>query len=210
MGLTNLVHITSEPDRYAPRFFQGMAGSIVPGLIAQIAQTNDPLVREVDSMLDAVKARIPGVREGMLPKRDVFGEPMKTKEHLLGITPITETTESTDKVRSEAARLDVSVADAPKKTHLGRGTGKIGDVKLTPEQRDVFAEVGGKLAHEILTPIVNAPGWDDIPDLIQRRIYQKAFALAHRNAAIAALPPDQRAPLLQQITEKVQAELETD
>jgi hypothetical protein len=209
-GITTLVNAVSDPTRFGPRFLQSYAGSIVPGIVAQTAQMTDPVVRQVDSMLDAIKSRLPIERETLLPQRDVFGAPVETKERLGGLSPITESRESTDKVRSEAARLDVSAADAPKKTHVGRGSGRLGDVELTPEQRDTFQKVGGELAHDILAPVVNSPGWDDIPDLIQRRVYAKAFAMAHRHAAIVALPPEQRASAIEQITEKIRTELEPE
>jgi hypothetical protein len=209
-GITTIVNVTSDPDRYGPRFFEAFAGSVVPGVVAQPAQMMDPVARRVDSMLDAIKSRIPGVRESLLPQRDVFGEPVQAKERFGAVLPITKSTESIDKVRTEAARLDVSAAATPKKTHIGRGSGKLGDVKLTPEQQDTFARVGGLLAHEILAPVVDAPGWDELPDLVQRRVYAKAFASAHRHAAIAALPPEERGPLIQQLTEKIQSELETE
>lgn len=206
-GITNIVNAMSDPGRFGPKLAQQYAGSVVPAIVAQPTQMLDPVVREVNSITDAVKARIPGLREGLLPKRDVFGEPQQTKERLGAVSPVTETQETSDKVRSEAARLGVSAADAPKKVHLGRGSGKIGDVELTPEQRDKYAEVGGKLAHDVLLQMVNADGWDDLPDLLKKRAYQKVFKQAHRAAAAQALPADLREGLINTITEKVQAEL---
>ena len=103
--------------------------------------------------------------------------------------------------------LGVGVASSPKKLHLGRATGKIGDVELTPEQRDAFERVAGDLAHQVLEPIVNSDQWDATPDLVKRRVYQKAFMQANKAGAIAALPPEMRVPLVQQITQKMQIEL---
>jgi hypothetical protein len=157
-GITKLVNATSDPKRFAPKFFEGLAGSIVPAIVGQVANMRDPIARETNGMLDAIKSRIPGQRETLLPKRDVFGEPEANKDRLLGVLPITKKTESDDKVRTEAARLKISAGDAPKQIHVGRGTGKAGEVKLEPEQRDIFEDVGGHLAHEILAPIVREPG----------------------------------------------------
>lgn len=206
-GITNIVNAMSDPKRFGPKLVQQYAGSVVPAIVAQPTQMLDPVVREVNSITDAVKSRIPGLRSELLPKRDVFGEPVQTKERLGAVSPVTETQETSDKVRSEAARLGVSVADAPKKVHLGRGSGKLGDVELTPEQRDKYAEVGGKLAHDILLQMVNADGWEGLPDLLKKRAYAKVFKQAHRAAAAQALPADLREGLINTITEKVQAEL---
>jgi hypothetical protein len=78
-GITKLVNAMSDPKRFAPKFFQGLAGSIVPAAVAQAANSMDPVAREVDSMLESIQSRIPGMREDLLPKRDIFGEPSRTR-----------------------------------------------------------------------------------------------------------------------------------
>lgn len=207
-GITSIIQVLADPGRYGPKYIQQWAGSVVPNIIAQPTAMLDPVVREVNGMVDAIKARIPGMREGLLPKRDVFGEVVETKERLGAVSPVTETKASDDKVRTEMARLGLSAAEAPKKVHIGRGSGKLGDVKLEPEQRDRFAEVGGKLAHDVLADIVNGPGWDELPDLVKKRAYAKVFLQAHRAGAAAALPPELREGIVQEITEKVTAALQ--
>ena len=206
-GITNFVNAMSDPQRFAPRFAQQFAASMVPNIIGQPTAMADPVVREVNGMLDAVCARIPGCRQDMLPKRDWLGEPVQTKERLGVVSPIRTLTPSEDKVRLEAARLDISMAAPPKKTHIGKGTGKIGDVELTPEEQDRFEQVSGDMAHRLLTNIVNAPNYDSLPDLVRRRIFAKVMVAAHRVGAVTAIPPEKRANYLQAITEKMSAEL---
>jgi hypothetical protein len=209
-GITNIVNAMGDPKRFGPRFVQQLAASTVPNIVGQTTAMNDPLTREVDSMLDAIKARIPGARETLLPKRDVFGEPIQTKERLGGLSPIVESKETADPVRSEAARLNISAGDTPKKVHVGRGSGKLGDVKLTPEQKDVFGDVAGHLAHDVLSQIVSGPGWKGLPDLVKKRAFAKVFLQAHRAGAAAALPPELRAGIAQEITQKIQQELQPE
>lgn len=206
-GITNVVHLMSEPDRYGGRFLQGLAGSMVPNVIGQPTAMSDPYVRQVNSMLDAVQSRIPGLRQELAPKVDWLGEPTPTKERVGVVGPSRTQKVSDDPVRKEAKRLNISVADAPKKTHIGKGTGNLGDVELTPEERTKFAEVGGKFAHDILANIVTAPGYDAIPDMVKKRIFSKVLSASHKIAAVAALPPDKRMQYLQSITEKVAQEL---
>lgn len=209
-GLTNVVNAMSDPVRFMPRLFQSYAGSVVPNVIAQPTAIADPLAREVDSMLDAIKARVPGLRQGLLPKRDVFGQPIETRDRLAGILPITEREASSDKVRTEAARLGVSAAKPPKKIHVGRGTGKLGDVEITPEQRDVFASVSGQLAYDILAPIVDAPSWEGLPERAQKEVYQRVFARARKAGTHAALPPEERAAFAEEIAKKMLDEIDRE
>jgi hypothetical protein len=206
-GITNFVNAMGDPTRFAPKFLQGLAGSVVPNIIAQPTAMADPVVREVNSMLDAVQARLPGFRQNLLPSRDWLGEPRPARERLGVILPSRTLEVSDDKVRLEAARLDISMAAPPRKTHIGKGTGKLGDVQLTPEEIDTFEKVGGQFAHQILTNVVNAPDYDKIPDMVKRRIYSNVLTASHRIAAVAALPMEKRLQYLQSITEKVVQEL---
>ena len=208
-GLTNVIHMMSEPDRYGSRFFQGLAGSMVPNIIGQPTAMMDPKQREINSMADAIRARLPGAREGLLPKVDWLGEDKPARERLGVVLPVRTLEPSKDKVREEAARLEISLAAAPKKTHIGKGTGKLGDVELTPEERNKFAEVGGKMAHQILTSIVNAPGYDQVPDLIKKQMFARVLTASHRVAAVQALPLEKRLEYLKSITERVAQELAT-
>ena len=207
-GISNFVNAMSDPARFGPRFLQQFAGSMVPNVIGQPTTMADPVVREVNSALEAIQARIPGMRQDLLPKRDWLGEPVQTKERVGVILPSRTQDVSTDKVRLEAARLDLSMAAAPKKTHIGKGTGKIGDVKFTPEEQDNFEKIAGEFVHPILTNIVNAPGYDAMPDMIKQRIFREVITAGRRVAAVQALPQDKRMAYLQSITEKITAELQ--
>ena len=207
-GITNVVNAMSDPARFGPRFFQQMAGSMVPNIIGQPTTMADPVVREVNSALEAIQARIPGMRQDLLPKRDWLGAPVETKERVGVVLPSRMQEVSKDKVRLEAARLNMSMPAAPKKTHIGKGTGKLGDVPLTPEETDVFEKVGGEFAHGILDNIVNAQGYDQMPDMVKRQIFSKIISASHRVAAVAALPPEKRDSYLQTITEKITQELQ--
>ena len=51
-------------------------------------------------------------------------------------------------------------------------------VQLTPEQRDVFNSQSGQLAHAVLSQEVASPGWDAMPLIIKRQLYEKAFKLS--------------------------------
>lgn len=209
-GITNVVNAMSDPTRFASQFMRQFARSAIPNIIGQPTSMADPYVREVNSMLEAIQSRIPGGREKLLPKIDWLGEPVETKERLGVISPIRQTTVTEDKVRTEAARLNINVSSAPKKVHLGKGTGKLGDVELTPEERNKFGIAAGKMAHKILSNIVNAPGWDATPDPIKRKIYSRILSSTNRFAAATVLPPDKKAAYIQQIMQNVQEDLQTE
>lgn len=191
-GVTNIVNALADPSRFGPKFVQGLAGSVVPGIVAQPAQMMDPYKREVDSVLDAIKNRLPGVSETLRPKRDPYGEPIKANDRLGEISPITQMTASTDKVRTEAARLGIGVSKAPDHIELPAARdSKLGKVKLTSDQRDIFAKESGQLAYRVLDQLVNNPTWDNLPDIAQRNAINMVFEKTKLAGKAAAVPPEQ-------------------
>lgn len=208
-GVTNLVNVISDPNRYGGRFFEGLAGSAVPGILGQTARMVDPYQREIDGVLDAVKARIPGLSETLQPKRDPYGEPVPSVDRPLGVLPIATSTMSQDKVRLEAARLGVGAAKAPDYIELPAGRDpKLGRVELTPEQRDVFATEAGKLAYRILSQMVNSPTWDNLPDMAQRNAVARVFESARGMGRAAAVPPEQIRREAERIARELQIRLQ--
>ena len=191
-GITNIINAISDPNRFGPRFVQGLAGSLVPGIVAQPAQMMDPYKREVDSVMDAVKNRLPGMSETLRPKRDAYGEPIPANDRFGEISPITMMKASNDKVRMEAARLGIGVSKAPDHIQLPSGKDpKLGRVDLTSEQRDIFADKAGHMAYHVLSQLVNSPTWDNLPDLAQRNAMDMVFEKTKAFGRAAAVPPEQ-------------------
>lgn len=208
-GVTNLVNAISDPQRFGPKFVQNMAASAVPAVVGQTAAMLDPYQREVYSVLDAIQNRIPGAREGLMPKRDPYGEPIAAKERLGEISPVTASTESQDKVRTEAARLGVGVSKAPDSVELPAGRDKkLGKIELTPQQRDIFADKAGHMAHQILTQLVNSPSWEAMPDMVQRQAMEKVFEASRKVGKAAAVPPEQILQKAQEIARELNMRLQ--
>ena len=80
-GLSSALEAINDPDRYLDGFVSRTAGAIaVPSLVAQIAKSNDPLLREARAPMDRIKSRIPGMSASLYPRRDVFGKAMTQQE----------------------------------------------------------------------------------------------------------------------------------
>lgn len=210
-GITSIVQVLADPERYGTRFVQQYAGSLVPSIIAQPTAMADPLQREIHGIVDAVKARIHGLRETLQPKINVLtGQPMEAKERAGEILPITEAQVSKDPVLSEAARLGVGVAKAPKSVELSTGglDKKLGKLELTPEQQTIFASASGELAHRILTPLVTGDNWARTPDLIKKKIYATVIMEARKAGEARAIPPEQMAAQMMEIATKLVRKLQ--
>ena len=204
-GLANLLKAVIDPQRYGDTFVEGYASSLVPKIIGQPVVMADPYKREVDGALDAIAAQVPFLREKLSKRQDVWGMPMQN-DRWFDVMPIATTQASQDKVRTEAMRLHVAIADAPKYIQE-KGPLNPSDqrVKLTQPQRDIFKEVAGKSAMSILAPIVNAPDWDSVPDFVQAAIYRDVIEKTRKQGQYAALPADDaaRAILREQIVDRI-------
>jgi hypothetical protein len=199
-GMTNVVHALDAPEKSGNVFVQNLAASVVPATVSQMASMihQDPYKRQIDSIKDAVQARIPGLREQMLPQRDALGEPVANDDRLAGISPSVASTPSTDPVRAELGRLEskgfgVGVQAAPHSINLPDAHMKdLGKVEVTPQQRDVFATVAGQMSHQILSTMVTNPMWEHVPDALKQQMMQKVFEHGDSVAKATVLSPEQR------------------
>ena len=112
-GMTNFVNALSNPDQYAQTVVNNYAGSLVPfsGAMGQakMGVADDDVMREVRTMVDAVRNKIPGLAEGLAPQRNILGDPVKRpRAGGVGIdlvSPFTYTTVNSDKILQEFAKV---------------------------------------------------------------------------------------------------------
>ena len=94
-GITNFANALSNPKQFGQQFVNSFAGSAVPysSLLGQSIGlfSDDPVMRELESALDAVKSRIPVVEEQVPPRRNLFGEEiLKNKRGLAAAAGLVE------------------------------------------------------------------------------------------------------------------------
>lgn len=189
-GLAGAVNAMVDPVRYGDQFLEGYATSLIPKIVGQTTTLADPYKREVDGVMDAIQSQLPYFREKLMPKRDAWGQP-SANDKWFAVMPVATSEVSKDKVKTEAVRLEIAMSPAPKFL-IEKGPFKPKDkrIELTAEQRDVFAQVSGKNAMEILAPIVNATDWERIPDFAKAEVYKRVIEGTRRQGQYAALPPD--------------------
>lgn len=203
-GLNDLLQVLTDPAAKAGTYFDRQIGSWVPAILAQTASAMDPDKRRVDNWLDQIKSRIPGLRETLMPKiNPLTGEPEANNKNL---TPISVSAETTDPVLQEAERLGLNIPNAPKQVHVGSGTGKIGNVAITPEQQNAYTETQGTVAHTILSQIMAGDGYNALPDAIKSEIFHKVITGSRQRASLAALPPEARYAEVARISQELQAQ----
>jgi len=207
-GLSDFTNAMSDPDRYGAKYAQNIISSQVPSIIAQTAAMSDDNAREIYSIVDAVKYRIWGLRQTLEPKIDYLGQNVPSPERALYVLPVVKKPIPENAAAIEGERLGVKVPKIPKKFHVGKNTGKLGDVELTPEERTRYAEESGRLANEMLNQMVTSPSWTSIPETtlmekaMKRQAFHKLLEVAHKYGATMAVDPQKRSALLQDVMQK--------
>jgi len=157
--LANAILAIFEPEQHGQRFINSMVGTIVPGAVSQTAQIGDPIMRDTRGLVDTLRARI-GMRQGLMPRRDVWGELIPQAD----VGPVQVSQETTDPVRLEVMRLGMTMSPADH---------KINNVELTPEQYDQYVRESGRLAKMNLDDLIEKPSYQNAPDGSKKMMIKK-------------------------------------
>ena len=88
-GLSKFMDALSDPEHYGATYIEQLAGSLVPSGVAAVARSTDPYMREVESPLDSMKARIPMLSKTLPYREGAYGVPVENQGGLLNmISPI--------------------------------------------------------------------------------------------------------------------------
>lgn len=175
-GLTDTSNVLSDPGRYFARWSQQRVRALIPNVIGQAARAQDPQVRRITDMYDAIRAQLPKIgdfegRQGLYPVRDYFGEPVEQQgnfwyRYLVPIrTSRIESTPTEERIAEVGARI-LPLG----KTILMDNT----KVELTPEEYDRYQVLAGKWAKITVEGI--AGGIASLTYEQQREMIEDAFA----------------------------------
>jgi len=131
-GLTDIVTALNEPGRFGERFVANFVGGFIPNFLNQVNTSYfDAQVKEMNSISDGMKKRIPGASKAIPPKRHpITGEAVQYGQGLLGgLLPFWVKEEKQDPALQEMFRLKMAVGDLPK---------AINGVDLSPEEYDAY------------------------------------------------------------------------
>lgn len=149
-GLTALIGAINDPQQSAEGWIQRLAGSTVPAIVAGAERLDDPYVREVYSMMDAIKARVPGLSEGLAIRRDLWGEPVKTSSGFGKLydafVPVMSQQPTPEPIDREILRLGSNVTMPGRRTSFD---GVSVDLATYPKAYDRYVELAGNGAKSV-------------------------------------------------------------
>ncbi|WP_066560986.1 thermonuclease family protein [Croceicoccus bisphenolivorans] len=190
-GVSSFVEGLSDPGRYAGNWLQRTASAMaVPAGVAGVARAIDPVSRKRESIGEAIQARVPGMSQGLLPRRDIFGEPIENDS--LGpdlISPFWQSKAKNDPVIAEMLRIGKSVS-APGKQYSDDGE----RVDYTPEEYDRYHEIAGRLTYNELRSFVKSADYSTMTDAERRKGAKRVISKARKDARAALVDPSFKMP----------------
>lgn len=151
-GVSGLLDALSDPDKSGAKFVSGTLAGFVPTGVAALARATDRIVRSPSGVGETLKARIPGLSEEVVPRRNVFGEPYVREEG--AANPISSAKMKNDPINQWM--VDQSyVLGYPSKTLHGR--------KMDPKNYDQILARSGNEIKIRFEALRNSPGFMSLP-----------------------------------------------
>ncbi len=177
-GPSDLMQAVDDPTRYGGRYVQDQLGTLLPysTALSQMARATDPYAREARTTMDAIKARIPWLSQTLLPRYDIWGQPIPNLDAVgaAGLTEIMESRERDDPVIQAMQRLQVFPSPL---RH------EIFNVELTDQQYADYSRVAGRMAKMRATALINAPGFAVLPPGLQQKVLNDTINSGRRMGA---------------------------
>jgi hypothetical protein len=178
-GASQLVDIAKDPSKNLDKFQASLWGSLVPTLSSEVAAAFDDTTRArakemPEAGLDAMQAKVPGLRNQLPPKVTPLGDEVRNPSggwafNAFSGRPAVEDTDPVIKTLVQLSQLQGENGPAlrlPSTPKVIRYRGHV--LELTDdEQRELAVQVG-QMTREMLAPIVNDPGFQAQEDQDER------------------------------------------
>lgn len=173
-GIAGVVQAMNNPERHGDAFIKGFSSLAVPGAIAQFSKMTDPNQRIAETFGEAVLNRLPGQRETLPERYNLFGgvaeNPMQGFAALTGV-PIRSAVQTPEQKLVSDLKIDYEM---PSK--------KLKGVELTPEQQSRYQELSSNMLTLKLQQAVNNPYLQSLPQARQKVLIEKQLSDARAAA----------------------------
>lgn len=180
----------------AQKYAANQLSSVIPNALRGIAQGLDDTERNAYSSdnvwqqaVDNAKASIPGLRETLPAKTDVWGNPVKNEGGIRNflnrnVNPGNITTYKTDAVSSEIEKISDATGNSLYPDRTAPRSVKVDgeSVSLTFEQRSMYQKAYGDAYSAAVTALMNDKNYKAMPDSMKAEILKQAKDTAAESA----------------------------
>ncbi len=143
-GVARLFETMADPRSNAESALKAQAGSLVPAGVGAAARLMDPYQRATYDMMDAIKARTPGISKDLPPLTNVWGEPVKHDSGLGkaydAFVPFASRRPSDEPIDKEILKQGMHISLPPQKTSINGATV---DLSQDPALYHRYVELAG-------------------------------------------------------------------
>jgi hypothetical protein len=138
-GIAESLHAATAQDiNILSNYLEKELPTLIPfsSLVKTARNIEDPVMRDVDTILDAFRNKVPGFSTDLPPHRNLWGEPV-LMEGALGpdfLSPLYTSTVKDDPVSTEIDRLQLPIRKPAR---------SIDGVPLTPQEYDAYVQLSG-------------------------------------------------------------------
>lgn len=180
-GIKDALDALYHPDEYGANYVHQFATNLLPYSVGlgQVTREVDPYQREARTIFQAAEAKMPLLSERLMPRRDMFGEPIGTG----GVVGSQREAAPTE-VERYANDPVVKAMDA---LHVGVGKLKhdIDNIQLTDQQYDDYARMAGRIAKMRLNAVVRVLQNESVPAAARIELISKTIDKARDEARTA-------------------------
>ena len=180
----------------AQKYAANQLSSVIPNALRGVAQGLDDTERNAYSSdnvwqqaVDNAKASIPGLRETLPAKTDVWGNPVKNEggaRNFLNrnVNPGNITTYKTDAVSSEIEKISDATGNSLYPDRTAPRSVKVDgeSVSLTFEHRSIYQKAYGDAYSAAVTALMNDKNYKSMPDSMKAEILKQAKDVAAESA----------------------------
>lgn len=172
-GISGAANALNDPARYASIFMDQTAGSVIPAIVANAARAGDSTARVTNSIPDTLKSRIPGLRNGLQPQQDMFGnniaepsgvqaliDPFATTSQIPA-TPATAEIQRLYNTTGANGKPITTVDEVAKKLNITQGQQK---VPVAPADRTQYIAQTGPQISQAIAQMIKDPAYQALTD----------------------------------------------
>tara|TARA_R110002020_G_scaffold157079_1_gene339445 strand:+ start:15876 stop:18788 length:2913 start_codon:yes stop_codon:yes gene_type:complete len=175
-GFANFIDTIRNPEYKGTKTFEQFISSAVPTVVSTINKGYvDPVLRDVRSTLDAIKARTPGLSKTLKPRRNLWGQKI-INSGALGpdiISPFYTSLYDPHPVDDELWALRAKITKHPDALQFSNAPSG-SPIELSDDQRDWYHKRAGELSLEKLNFLIvkNNKVWE-----LQKKMKGKEWAI---------------------------------
>lgn len=172
---------TSEGDvsKAAERYIGNTLSSAIPTLVGDISKMGDDKIRETNTILEQIQAKVPGLRNQLQPAFDAFGNELKRRNSAAGtlLDPFKSSKETKlEGAEAEARRLqDAGLGIMPTQAKDAEGSFK---GKSRKDLNDINARIGSSVKGE-WNKVIQDPRYAILSDENKKSVLDKANDTAY-------------------------------